>query len=324
MANTAFDLRGSEGRLESPPKSLEANPPAVSSNAAPSAADASPKPVSKAMPIEPKKPSAFSRIASGLSGPGTVITWTRRLLALVIGVVLWHYAVVNDFKFIVNFEHVSSPAEVYQSFHKQLTGSTFYKHIAVSVKRIAIAYSLAVVLGIAIGVAMGRSRIAYDFIIPYVEILRPIPAVAWIPLAILMWPTEESSIIYITFLGALFPIILNTIAGVEQTPEVLVRAARSLGAKRLQIFRHVVLPAALPSIATGLAVGMGVAWFSLLAGEIISGQFGIGYFTWTAYHLIKYPDIIVGMLTIGLLGSLSTLAVRAATAPFLSWQKKSR
>ena len=143
-----------------------------------------------------------------------------------------------------------------------------------------------------------------DLIVPYIEILRPIPAVAWIPLAILMWPTEESSIIYITFLGALFPIVLNTVHGVEQTPAVLVRAAQSLGASPLHIFWHVVMPAALPSIATGLAIGMGVSWFSLLAGEIISGQYGIGYFTWNAYSLINYPDIIVGMLMIGALGTL--------------------
>ena len=139
-----------------------------------------------------------------------------------------------------------------------------------------------------------------------------------------MWPTEESSIIYITFLGALFPIVLNTVHGVEQTPEVLVRAAQSLGASRLQIFWHVVMPAALPSIATGLAIGMGVSWFSLLAGEIISGQYGIGYFTWNAYSLINYPDIVVGMLVIGGLGTLSTIAVRELTQPLLSWQRKAR
>ena len=157
---------------------------------------------------------------------------------------------------------------------------------------------------------------------PYIEVLRPIPAVAWIPLAILMWPTEESSIIYITFLGALFPIILNTVHGVEQTPEVLVRAAQTLGASRMQIFWNVTLPAALPSIATGLAIGMGVSWFSLLAGEIISGQYGIGYFTWNAYSLIKYPDIVVGMLVIGTLGTLSTMAVRKLTQPLLSLAKE--
>src|SRR5207248_8994122 len=112
---------------------------------------------------------------------------------------------------------------------------------------------LATALGILLGLVMGRSRLARDILMPYLEILRPIPAVAWIPLAILLLPTEEGSIIYITFLGALFPIVLNTVHGVEQTPEVLVRAAQTLGASPLTIFRSVVLAGALPSIRPGLA-----------------------------------------------------------------------
>ncbi|MDZ4842395.1 MAG: ABC transporter permease [Hyphomicrobium aestuarii] len=282
------------------------------------------KPISTIKPGPTLTHKMLSWISEFASGPGIVITWTRRFLALVLGVLWWQWAVDVELNLIVRFEHVASPVEVWAAFVKQLEGDKFLVHILVSIKRVAIAYAFAAIIGIILGLAMGRSRIAYDFVIPYVEILRPIPAVTWIPLAILMWPTEESSIIFITFLGAVFPIILNTVAGVDQTPEVLVRAARSLGARKLQIFRHVVLPAALPNIATGLSVGMGVAWFSLLAGEIISGQYGIGYFTWTSYQLIKYPEIIVGMLTIGLLGTLSTLAVQLATAPFLRWRKLQR
>ncbi len=105
---------------------------------------------------------------------------------------------------------------------------------------------------------------------------------------------------------------------------MLVRAAQSLGASTVKIFWHVVLPAALPSIATGLAIGMGISWFSLLAGEIISGQYGIGYFTWNAYSLINYPDIVVGMLVIGGLGTISTYVVRLLTYPALRWQHGSR
>ena len=175
-----------------------------------------------------------------------------------------------------------------------------------------------------IGVLVGRSRIARAAVLPYIEVIRPIPAVAWIPLAILMWPTEESSIVYITFLGALFPIILNTIHGVKETPEVLVRAAVSLGAKKMEVFWHVVLPAALPSIAAGLSIGMGISWFSLLAGEIISGQYGIGYFTWDAYSMINYPDIVVGMLIIGGLGTLSTYLIGLMMRPALRWKKFQR
>jgi NitT/TauT family transport system permease protein len=251
-------------------------------------------------------------------------SWVLRTLAVLAGLLLWYWAAAVKLDFYIRFDNVPTPLAVASALWRHLHETKFYFHIAISLERIVIGYALAAAVGIVLGLLMGRSRILRDLFTPYIELLRPIPAVAWIPLAILMWPTEESSIVYIIFLGALFPIVLNTIHGVDQTPEVLVRAAQSLGAGRLQIFWHVVLPGALPSIAAGLAVGMGVAWFSLLAGEIISGQYGIGYFTWNAYSLIEYPDIVVGMLLIGVLGTLSTYGVRLLTRPLLAWQRRTR
>ena len=256
--------------------------------------------------------------------PEAARRWSIRAAAIAIAIVIWHLLTAYDFNYVMNFENVPEPMVVLLNFIDHIQTSEFFIHIAVSIKRILIGYSFAVVFGILIGLLMGRSKLAEDFFIPYIEVLRPIPAVAWIPLAILMWPTEESSIIYITFLGAFFPIVINTVHGAEQTPEVLVRAAQSLGASRVEIFWHVVIPAALPSIAAGLSIGMGVSWFSLLAGEIISGQYGIGYFTWNAYSLIEYPNIVVGMLVIGGLGTLSTYLVKLATMPLLRWQKAER
>ncbi len=256
--------------------------------------------------------------------PAKFVSIVIGALSMICGVLMWHFATKYNFNFFINFENVPAPLKVGAAFITHLGEREFYIHILVSLRRILFAYSIAVGLGILMGLLVGRSKHIRAMVLPYIEIVRPIPAVAWIPLAILMWPTEESSIIYITFLGALFPIILNTVHGVDQTPEVLVRAAMSLGASRLQVFWHVVLPAALPSIAAGLAIGMGVSWFSLLAGEIISGQYGIGYFTWNAYSLINYPDIIVGMLVIGGLGSLSTYLVRLIMSPALRWTTKQR
>ena len=276
----------------------------------------------EAVPGEASGPGAAAHAMAILARVGPEIA--IGLSALLTGLILWHLATLYNFDFVINFENVPSPLKVFDAFVTQLGDTDFYIHVYVSMRRILIGYALAVVLGVAAGVAMARSRFARAFIYPYIEILRPIPAVAWIPLAILMWPSEESSIVYITFLGALFPIVLNTMHGVEQTSEVLVRAAKSLGASRLQIFRHVILPGALPSIAAGFAIGMGVSWFSLLAGEIISGQYGIGYFTWNAYSLINYPDIVVGMLMIGALGTLSTYLVRLAMRPLLAWQRRTR
>jgi len=243
-----------------------------------------------------------------------------RCVALLVGLLAWQLAATIKISFLVSFENVPAPLEVVHALIPLLQGAEFYIHIAKSVQRILLAFSLAALLGVGLGILVGRYHIIEDMLSPHIELLRPIPAIAWVPLAILVWPTEESSIIFITFLGAVFPIMMNTVHGVRQTPEVLVRAAQSLGAGPRAIFWHVVLAAALPSITTGLAIGMGVSWFSLLAGEMISGQHGIGYFTWTAYTLIEYDQIIIGMIAIGLLGTLSTAIVRGAMIPFLRWQ----
>jgi NitT/TauT family transport system permease protein len=242
-------------------------------------------------------------------------------LACAVG--FWQLAAARRWHLGVSFENVPTPVRVFAELCVLLRGGELFAHIAASARRIAIAYTLAAALGTALGVAVGRSRLLRRLLLPHLELLRPIPAVAWIPLAILMAPSEESSIVFITFLGAFFPIALNAIHGAEQTPELLLRAAQCLGASRRARFWHVVLPAALPAIATGLAVGMGVAWFSLLAGEIISGQYGVGYFTWAAYSLVQYPQIVIGMGTIGALGLLSTALVRLALRPLLRWQVRS-
>jgi NitT/TauT family transport system permease protein len=287
-------------------------------------APAAPAPVAaeRSPPSRPNAGESRSEWKAGLWV--SAVRWIIRLSALLLGLVVWHYASSRSVNFYIRFDNIPGPVQVAEALFAHLRETTFYLHIAVSLERIGISYSLGAVIGIPLGVLMGRSQLVRDIVYPYIEILRPIPAVAWIPLAILMLPTEEGSIIYITFLGALFPIILNTLHGVEQTPEVLVRAAQSLGASRMCIFRHVVLPGALPSICTGLAISMGVSWFSLLAGEIISGQYGIGYFTWNAYSVINYPDIIVGMLAIGLLGAGSTVLVQLLTRRALTWQRKAR
>ena len=306
---------------EAPANAVSADRRDADATAAAPAADSTTKP---APPIAAREASPVARPEWLSSLQASLGRWIVRLAALLAGLAFWHYASATNLNLYIRFDNVPGPLQVGQSLFEHLGKTAFYLHIGASLRRIAISYALATVIGITLGVLMGRLRIVRDIVSPYIELLRPIPAVAWIPLAILLLPTEEGSIIYITFLGALFPIILNTVHGVEQTPEVLVRAAQSLGASQLTIFRHVVLPGAMPSICAGLAIGMGVSWFSLLAGEIISGQYGIGYFTWNAYSVINYPDIIVGMLAIGLLGTSSTALVQQLTRPALAWQRKAR
>jgi NitT/TauT family transport system permease protein len=243
-----------------------------------------------------------------------------RGLSVAAGLIFWQVLSARGVHFILNFQNIPTPFAVWSVLERIAQTHAFYVDLGVSLRRIGIAYGSASLVGVAVGVMIGRFRLANDLIAPHLEIVRPIPAVAWVPLAIIMLPTQESSIVFITALGTFFPVVTNTVIGVGQTPKALLQAARSLGASNTATLWHVVLPSAMPAISAGLITGMGIAWFSLLAGEMISGQYGIGYYTWNAYSLVQYPQIVVGMICIGVLGTISTHIVRLAARRFLRWQ----
>ncbi len=240
-------------------------------------------------------------------------------ISLALFILAWHLLTKYRVVFFVRFTNVPSPLSVYESFTKAIHDPKFLLHIALSCRRIVLGFSMAALVGVPLGLVMGRFKLVHEVIFPVSEVLRPIPAIAWVPMAIMLWPTNEQSIVFITFLGSFFPILLNTMHGMSLVDPVLVRAARCLGAREAAIFREVYFPASLPHIFTGLTVGMGVAWVSLIAAEMISGQYGIGYFTWEAYSLVQYADIALGMIAIGVLGLASSALIRAAGRLAMPW-----
>jgi NitT/TauT family transport system permease protein len=241
------------------------------------------------------------------------------LLSIALFIGAWYLAVKYQFDFYIRFNNIPAPQDVLDEIIHLGKSHTFYGNMLISLRRILLGFSIAVVLGISLGLIIGRYRLARQLMFPMLEILRPIPAIAWVPIAIMLWPTNEGSIIFITFIGSFFPILLSTIHGVTSVDPVLVRAACCLGAKEPALLRQVILPAALPQIFNGLSVGMGVAWVSLIAAEMISGQFGIGYFTWEAYSLIQYADIVIGMIVIGFLGLGCSAAIRWTGRLIMPW-----
>jgi NitT/TauT family transport system permease protein len=273
--------------------------------------------------LAPVRPAALARSADAaraLAGRRPARA-AIRIAACVACVVVWQLASVWRLDVVVNFQNIPSPEQVARASVDLLHSPKLFAHIGNSLRRVFAGFGAAAVLGIGLGLLIGRSRLAEDSLLAPLELLRPIPAVAWIPLAILMFASSEVSMIFITFIGAFFPILLNTIHGVETIDRNLVAASRSLGAGPWAIFREVVLPGSLPSVVTGLSIGMGTCWFSLVSAEMISGQFGIGYYTWEAYNLQKYPPIVVGMIAIGLLGMGSSALVRAAGALLMPWRR---
>lgn len=254
---------------------------------------------------------------------GEALRWSLRLASLAACLVAWQWAAGGRVNLgLVTFQNVPPPGEVAQAAWALLQSPQLLGHLKASLWRVFSGFAVAAVAGIVLGLCIGRWRRWEDLLMPPLEMLRPIPAVAWIPLAILMFPSSEMSMIFITFTGALFPILLNTVHGVEQIDPRLVASARSLGGGSWAVFTEVVLPGAAPSIVTGLSIGMGTAWFCLVTAEMISGQFGIGYYTWASYTIQNYADIVVGMLVIGALGMGSSVLVKRTGQALMPWHQQ--
>ena len=196
----------------------------------------------------------------------------------------------------------------------------YYEHIWVSVRRVGIAFLLATALGVPLGLFLGWSKTFREYVFPVFETLRPIPILAWVPLAILMFSGTETPVIFLTFLASFFATALNTMLGVESIDESYSRAAYCLGANKWQVFREVITPGAMPFIFTGLQISVGVAWFSLVAGEMVSGQFGLGYVINTSYTMVRYPTIIIGMITLGVVGYSTSALIRIGGDYMMQWR----
>jgi sulfonate transport system permease protein len=234
--------------------------------------------------------------------------------ALAIGA--WYLAV--DVLALLRFEILPGPSEVFTEWTSRdpaygvsLFTEAYYQDIWVSLRRVLIAFAAATALGVPLGLLMGWSRRFREYTFPVLELVRPIPILAWVPLAILTFQGSELPVLFLTFLAAFFATTLNTLLGVQSIDRDLLRAAACLGARPRDVFRDVVMPGALPYIFTGLQIAMGVAWFSLVAGEMIAGRHGLGYLINSSYTTTRYPTIVIAMITLGIVGFASSAAVRA-------------
>jgi ABC-type nitrate/sulfonate/bicarbonate transport system permease component len=198
-----------------------------------------------------------------------------------------------------------------------LSGELGY-HVIASLKREGIAFICAL-LAVPIGIAMGWFDRVYQQLDPIMEILRPIPPLAWIPLSILWFGIGDEQNEFIIFLGMFFPILLNTIQGVHTADKILIRAARSLGADERRLLTRVVLKAALPQIVTGVRVGLGFGWMALVAAELVGANSGLGFLINDARSVLRTDIIVVGMLTIGIMGLIIDALLRLAMRRLMPW-----
>ncbi|MFF3498497.1 ABC transporter permease [Streptomyces sp. NPDC003247] len=245
--------------------------------------------------------------------------YALRLLSLAAALGLWQLVTSLKIDLWLRFSQFPTVTDVTRAFADRLTGGDYWTDLTDSVTRILAGFLLAAVLGVAVGVLVARSRLAEDLLGPLLEVIRPIPAIALVPVAILLFPSNEQGIVFITFAAAFFPVLVSTRHAVRALSPVWEEAVLTLGGGRWRVLRSVVLPGALPGIFGGLSVGIGVSWICVISAEMISGQYGVGYRTWQDYTVVDYPGVFVGMVTIGILGWATSTAVELLGRRLTHW-----
>jgi len=187
-------------------------------------------------------------------------------------------------------------------------------HIAASLKRVAVGFSLAAVVGIALGVLIGQSSLAYRGLDPIFQVLRTVPPLAWLPLSLAAFQQADPSAIFVIFITAIWPIILNTAVGIREIPQDYVNVARVLRLSPLEYFFKIMLPATVPYMFTGLKIGIGLSWLAIIAAEMLIGGVGIGFFIWDAWNSSLMSEIILALVYVGLVGFVLDRAISLLAA----------
>ena len=203
----------------------------------------------------------------------------------------------------------------------RLYSGTWLANLLFSAERVGKGFLCAIAVGVPVGIAIGWNRISAGALDPTIQLLRPIPITAWLPFSIAVFGIQDIGAIFLISLGAFFPIVLNTAQGARDVERNLIRASLMMGAGRWTVLRRVVLPASLPSIFTGLRIGLGIGWTAVIVAEMVAVKSGLGYVLWDAYYVGRMDVVIADMATIGLLGLLSDMVILQIERWVLNWRR---
>ncbi len=253
--------------------------------------------------------------------------WLLMIAGVIGSAVAWYILV--KFTSIKAFNRLPDPLTVFIEWFSRdpdyglsVFTKEYYLHVWHSTYRAFTSFFLAVLLGVPLGIMMGWKTKVHNYASALIGLLRPIPPLAWVPVAILIFPGTEPAVIYVTFLVAFFATTMNTLLGVHSIDEDYFRAAQSLGARSSDVLKDIVIPGALPSMFTGLQIAMGAAWFSLVAGEMIAAQYGLGFMILESYNLVQYPTIVIMMGTLGIVGYASSAGIRYIGNKLMRWRQE--
>ncbi|ABA20650.1 Nitrate transport permease [Trichormus variabilis ATCC 29413] len=192
---------------------------------------------------------------------------------------------------------------LYPFYDKGGTDKGLFWQILASLQRVAISYSLAAVVGVALGVLIGINKTMSKALDPIFQLLRTVPPLAWVPISLAALRQNEPAALFVIFITAIWPILINTAVGVTQIPQDYNNVAKVLQLSRKEYFTNILIPSALPYIFTGLRIAIGLAWLAIIAAEIVmSGIVGIGFFIWDAYQNNNVSEVILALVYIGVVG----------------------
>ncbi len=274
-----------------------------------------------------ERPSLFAGLGERLSGANPA----RKVLGLILPIALvaiWQLAGTNGSLFggaLPTPDRVWS-AWVLWAFGTPTLGlnpyiGTWYDNVVFSTIRVAKGFALAIALGVPIGIMIGWSRLMAAFVDPTIQWLRPVPITAWLPISIAIFGIRDFGSVFLITLGAFYPIVINATQGARDVERNWIRAAQMMGASKTDILLRVVFPAALPSIFTGLRVGLGIGWTAVIVSEMVAVKSGLGYVLWDAYYVGRMDIVIADMVSIGLLGFISDRLIVFVESWLLGWRR---
>ncbi|TMH39746.1 MAG: ABC transporter permease, partial [Betaproteobacteria bacterium] len=239
----------------------------------------------------------------------------------------WHLTV--EYRWVAE-GIIPSPAQVLRSWELWIFGTakgglspysgTWLDNVLYSSKRVLQGFGLAAFVAIPLGLMIGWNRLTGRLVDPTIQLLRPVPITAWLPFAIAVFGIYDASALFLIGLGAFYPIVVNTTHGVRDTNLLLLRAARMMGAGAGTVLAKVVFPSALPSIFTGMRLGIGVAWTAVIVAEMIAVKSGLGYVLWDAYYVGRMDICVATMVSVGFLGFISDRVIVYASRILLRWR----
>lgn len=242
----------------------------------------------------------------------------RTLFLILLGALVWQ--VVRFYLLPKSF--FPSTVEIAIALADSFTRGALLHHIVASLQRVVVGFIVATIFGISLGVVAGTIDAVGKIMRPFIEVMRPVPPIAWIPIAILLFGLGNISAYFIVFLGAFFPIFTNTYFGAVSMPVIYKNIAGSFEIRSLNYLWRIVFFYALPCIFTGLKIGIGMAWMSVIAAELVGAQTGLGYFIQINRLLLRIDNIIVGMVMIGVVGSILTFFMDQLGKTVMHWRKQ--